>query len=160
MTAEDLIKTLQLAPLPQEGGFFRETHRSPTGVMLPRGHRAFLTVIYYLITPKSFSRLHSVVQEESFHFYMGDPTEMLQLSPTGELKRIEFGHDFKKGQTVQHIVPPKHMQGMRLLTGGKWALFGCAVAPGFDYADFQMADAEEIAAMFPQHMTKLNPLLA
>jgi uncharacterized protein len=159
VTSDDLINQLELKPLPDEGGFFREVHRSPAGIMLPRGHRPFVTSIYYLITPKSFSRLHSVLQEEVFHFYMGDPAEMLQLSPTGELVRIEFGPDFKKGQTVQHVVPPNHFQGTRLIGNGKWALFGCTVAPGFDYSDFTLADPEDIAAKFPKHMTKLNPLL-
>lgn len=159
MTAEEIIKHLKLEPLAQEGGFFRETHRSAAGMMLPRGHRSYFTNILYLVTPKSFSKLHSVVQEETFHFCLGDPAEMLQLSPTGQLERIEFGFDIQKGQTLQHVVPSKHFQGIRLLPGGKWALFGCTVAPGFDYADFELADAADIAAQYPQHITKLNPLL-
>src|ERR1041385_8561277 len=87
MTAEEIIALLKLKPHPKEGGFFAETWRAdeaiPPGVLPPRysGPRAIGTCIYYLLTPTTFSAMHRLQSDEIFHFYLGDPVEMLQLWP-------------------------------------------------------------------------------
>jgi uncharacterized protein len=90
LTADELIRILQLKPLPLEGGWYRETHRSslqlPAQVLGPhyRDARSATTAIYYLLTPDTFSALHRLPADEVFHFYLGDPVEMLQLGPAPE----------------------------------------------------------------------------
>lgn len=156
MTANEIIKHLNLSPLPEEGGFYRETFRDPgiiPGTALPEhgSNRSYSTCIYYLITPEEFSGLHAVKSTETFHFYMGDPVKMLQISPTGEKTEIILGTDLAKGQQPQVIVPPHIWQGTKLIGSGKWALLGCTVAPGFEFSDFMGGSYSQLAEMFPQH---------
>lgn len=155
MNAQQIIERLQLAPLTMEGGYFRETYRSTLSVpggMLPRGYgeeRSVSTAIYYLLTPDTFSVIHRVRSDEVFHFYGGDPVEMLQLSPDGVGRVLTIGSDLASGHQPQVIVPAGVWQGCRLVAGGRWALMGCTVAPGFDYADYTAGKREELAAAYP-----------
>lgn len=155
MTAEEVKQLLRLEPLPGEGGFFRETYRSrwqvsaeylPDGV---HGSRSIGTAIYYLITPEEFSTLHRLPGSEIFHFYAGDPVIMLQLCPDGSSKTITLGNDLLKGQQPQVVVRGHVWQGTRLAPGGKWALMGTSNSPGFDYADYESADREQLIAQYP-----------
>jgi len=112
-TADEVIRLLDLKPLTIEGGFFRETYRSPDLIDLPRysSQRSLATAIYYLITPETFSRMHRVPGEEIFHFYLGDPVEMLQLDPDGTGEIITMGQHLAAGMKLQHIVPGGWWQG-------------------------------------------------
>ncbi len=145
-SAQEIIDALGLEPHPEEGGYFRETHRSveehAAGHLPDRypGSRAYGTAIYYLLTPQTFSHLHRLKSEEIFHFYLGDPCEMLHLFPDGRQKVVTLGQDIINGQCVQQVVPAGVWQGMRLLPGGKFALLGCTVAPGFEYEDYEHAN--------------------
>jgi predicted cupin superfamily sugar epimerase len=159
LTAQQIIDRLELVPLTVEGGYFRETYRSPLrhmGHALPAeygGERHASTAIYYLLTPESFSAIHRVKSDEVFHFYAGDPVEMLQLWPSGEAKIVLIGNDLAAGAGYepQVVVPAGVWQGCRLVPGGHWALMGCTVAPGFDYADFEAATRVELVRDFPEH---------
>jgi predicted cupin superfamily sugar epimerase len=154
-TADELRQLLQLEPLTIEGGFFRETYRSDGHIpqsALPAtytGPRAFSTCIYYLLTPDTFSVIHRLPGEEIFHFYLGDPVEMLQLHPGGRGELITLGSDLRSGMRVQHIVPGNVWQGSRLKDGGRFALMGTTVAPGFDYDDYQAGDRDELSLQYP-----------
>ncbi len=143
MTAEEVIALLKLEPLPGEGGYFRQTYRSqgtiPAEVIpIHQGERVFGTAIYYFITPNSHSALHRIRQDEIFHFYLGDAVVMNQLLPDGSQHKIILGNDLMAGQTLQLVVPGGVWQETRLLPGGKWALLGCTVSPGFEFTDFEM----------------------
>ena len=155
MTAEEVIKLLQLTPLELEGGFFHETHRSRwqvTAEYLPegiRGPRSIGTAIYYLITPETFSTLHRLPGTEVFHFYCGDPVAMLQLHPDGMSRTVTLGSDLANGQQPQVVVRGNVWQGCRLAPGGKWALMGTTMSPGFDYADYESGARDELIAQYP-----------
>jgi uncharacterized protein len=158
LTADDIIHLLDLKPLTIEGGFFRETYRSPEQLACKQGPRSLATAIYYLLTPETFSQMHRVPGEEIFHFYLGDPVEMLQIAPdqTGEL--VILGSDIAAGMRSQHIVPGGFWQGARLRTGGKFALLGTTMSPGFDYADYESGKRDELLRLFPQHSAMLRVL--
>lgn len=162
-----LVRELGLVPLPQEGGLYAETYRS--GRVLPAfsagpgqtGPRACSTAIYYLVTPTRFSSLHRVASTEVFHFYLGDPVWMLQLAPDGSGSTRVIGTDLPAGQRPQVVAPRGVWQGTRLVPGGRFALLGCTVSPGFDFADYEQGEraaltraypawAEEIAALTPE----------
>ncbi len=155
MTADEVIQLMQLKPLSIEGGFFRETYRSRWVVSteyLPdgfRGSRSIGTAIYYLITPETFSALHRLPGTEVFHFYVGDPVLMLQLLPDGSSQTITLGPDLLNGQQPQVVVRGNVWQGSRLAPGGKWALMGTTMSPGFDYADYENANREQLMAQYP-----------
>ena len=140
MEANEVIEKLGLVPLPEEGGFYIETHRDPHS-----------TCIYYLVTPEEFSGLHAVKSAEIFHFYAGDPVEMVQINEEGELSKVILGSDLSKDQSPQVIVPPMIWQGTKLIGDGKWALLGCTVSPAFQFEDFFTATCEELSKKFPEH---------
>jgi hypothetical protein len=149
MTAEEIRALLKLAPHPVEGGWFRRTFTSPRTVNVERGVRAQSSAIYYLLEAGAFSELHRLESDEMFHFYLGDPVEMLQLYPEGGSALFTLGPDLAAGHRVQLLVPAGVWQGMRLIGAGKVALLGCTVTPGFNYADYRNAKCAELTAQWP-----------
>ena len=155
MTADEVKQLLQLEPLRVEGGFFRETYRSRWTVSeeyLPEGmsgSRSVGTAIYFMLTPETFSALHRVPGTEIFHFYAGDPVTMLQLLRDGSSQTLTLGPDLAGGQRPQVVVRGHVWQGSRLAPGGKWALMGTTMSPGFDYADFELGNREQLMTQYP-----------
>ena len=158
MTADDIKTLLSLAPHPVEGGFYRRTYTSPGTVDLPRGVRAQGTAIYYLLEQGTFSELHVLNSDEIFHFYLGDPVEMLQLRPDGSSTVLTLGPDLAAGQHVQVVVPAGVWQGTRLIGNGKVALLGCTVTPGFDFADYRNATYADLARQWPDQSHRIRAL--
>jgi uncharacterized protein len=157
LTADELKALLHLAPHPREGGYFIQTWRADE--IIPReslpsrysGPRPSGTAIYYLLEPGTFSELHRLASDEIFHFYLGDPVEMLQLAPDGSSRTAVLGSNFGAGMTPQLHVPKNVWQGSHLLPGGTFALLGCTVSPGFDYADYEAGSRAELTAQWPEH---------
>jgi predicted cupin superfamily sugar epimerase len=158
MTAEEIKQFLKLEPHPMEGGFYRRTFTSPHGVGMPRGDRPMSTAIYYLLEPGTFSELHALASDEMFHFYLGDPVEMLQLLPDGSSALLTLGQDLAAGQHVQVPVPAGVWQGSRLVGEGKVALLGCTVTPGFDFADYRSASYDELVSKWPGEAERIRAL--
>ncbi len=158
MTAEEIKSLLHLEPHPIEGGSFRRTYTSAGSVELPRGVRAQGTAIYYLLEEGTFSEMHVLESDEIFHFYLGDPVEMLQLLPDGRSAVLTLGQDLEAGQQVQVVVPAGVWQGTRLVDGGKAALLGCTVTPGFDFADYRSGSYGELAANWPAEAERIRKL--
>ena len=158
MTADEIKRLLHLAPHPVEGGWFRRTFTSQGTVTLTRGNRTQGTAIYYLLEAGTFSELHVLESDEIFHFYLGDPVEMLQLHPNGSSAVLILGQDLSAGQHVQLLVPAGVWQGMRLVGEGKVALLGCTVTPGFNYADYRNAKFAELAAKWPAQSERIRAL--
>jgi predicted cupin superfamily sugar epimerase len=156
ITADALIRLLQLQPHPKEGGHFRETYRAaeslPPDALASRygGARSVSTAIYYLLTPTTYSALHRLQSDEVFHFYLGSPVRMLQLFPDGAARTIVLGPDLLAGHQVQVVVPRGVWQGSLLEPGGDFALLGCTVAPGFEYADYEGGRRDALIAQYPQ----------
>jgi predicted cupin superfamily sugar epimerase len=157
LNAEKLKSLLNLVPLSIEGGYYAETYRSAD--MIPQkclhsrysGPRAVGTAIYYLLEPGTLSEIHRVASDEIFHFYLGDPVEMLQLWPDGSAKRVLIGSDIEKGIAPQLVVPHGVWQGARLVAGGMFALLGCTVSPGFDYTDYESGSRQLLSEAYPEH---------
>ena len=162
LTAQEIIDILGLEPMPREGGYYVETCRSDemlgTEVLPARytGPRRLHTAIYYLLTPDTFSTMHRVVSDEVFHFYLGDPVEMLHLFPDGSHAVLILGSDMVSGQRPQVLVPSGVWQGCRLIDGGEFALMGTTVAPGFEFADYEQGDPDQLTHQYP----KCKPLIA
>jgi predicted cupin superfamily sugar epimerase len=135
--ASRLIETLGLRPHP-EGGFYREIFRSSLEVMLDdqRGARNALTTIYYLLPAGHHSRWHQVSSDEIWHFYEGGPLELLELDASGSAPVRHVLGAQSDEQTRVHTVRAGNWQAARPL--GEFALVGCTVGPGFDFADFQL----------------------
>jgi predicted cupin superfamily sugar epimerase len=159
-SAEDLIRLLELEPLPHEGGWFRRTAACRTlsgaGVAgaegdgrLKTGRKAWSS-IYALFTPDGFSALHRLAGDEIWCFHAGDPLESLRLHPDGRGEWVALGLDFAAGQRAQDVVGSEIWQGTRLQAGGRWALVSCVVVPEFLWSDFQLGVAEELMRGYPE----------
>jgi predicted cupin superfamily sugar epimerase len=163
MNPKDLIAALGLRPHP-EGGHFSETYRSAgtiPGSALPAtydGERACSTAIYYLLSAGEVSAMHRITSDEVFHFYCGDPVGMLRILPDGTGEQIVIGPRVERGERPQVVVPGGAWQGLSLMPGGNYALLGCTVAPGFDFADFEIADADALAAEHPEWANRIREL--
>ncbi len=156
MNIEMLKSLLKLVPLPSEGGYYAETYRSPELIKrkcLPSrysGPRNVSTAIYYLLEPNICSAMHRVASDEIFHFYVGDPVEMLQLWPDGSGKLVLIGADIEKGMAPQVVVRQGVWQGSRLVDGGRFALLGCTVSPGFEFADYESGSRHLLSQTYPE----------
>ena len=166
LTPNQLIKIFNLEPLPVEGGLFFQTYLSAETISrqaLPARYpvdKPLGTAIVYLLTadPDSFSALHKLPTDEVYHFYLGDPVELLQLHPDGSSQRIILGQDLLGGQKVQHVVPRDVWQGSHLLAGGQFALLGTTMAPGYTNEDFIGGDPDDLIAAYPDQERLIEQL--
>lgn len=154
-TANEWIERLALERHP-EGGWYRETYRAP--LMLPHaaiagfgGDRSASTAIYFLLTGDEFSALHRLRSDELWHFYAGSALIVHVIEPGGAYREIRLGSNADAGEEFQAVVPAGCWFGSSLAQPESFALVGCTVAPGFDFADFEMARRYELTAQYPQH---------
>lgn len=139
--AIELIKQLGLGELPEEGGFFARTYQAKETVQTERGQRHIGDAIYYLITEEQFSGLHLLQCDEMWHFYAGDPVEML-LFDDKEFNLIELGNSNFAQHRPQQLVRAGQWQGTKLKPGGKWALIGTNAFPAYAQEDFSLGKLE------------------
>jgi uncharacterized protein len=147
-----------------EGGAFREIYRSP--VMVPRpalplsfsGDRSFCTSIYFLLKRNQFSAFHKIKSDEIWHFYYGDALIVYEIDVTGQLLVHKLGNDPDKGESFQCVISAGNWFAARLAPGGDYALVGCTVSPGFDFADFELATQNELLRLFPEHEEMIREL--
>jgi len=147
LTARDLIRIYKLEKHP-EGGFFRENYRA-AGKITGSG-LSFSTAIYFLLPAGERSRLHRIKSDELWHFYLGGPMTVAQISPDGRVEPVVLGQDSAAGQKLQHIVPAGYWFGAYPNEGTDFSLVGCTVAPGFEFSDFELAERAVLLKQFPQ----------
>jgi predicted cupin superfamily sugar epimerase len=116
------------------------------------------TAIYYLLEPETFSEMHRLRSDEVFHFYAGDAVEMLQLKANGLGERVVIGSDLARGQRPQVVVGRGVWQGSRLVGGGRWALLGCTVSPGFEFEDYEAGERAELREKWPEFAEEIAAL--
>jgi predicted cupin superfamily sugar epimerase len=155
MTAAEVKRFLNLTPH-FEGGSYIRTYQSAER-LAPNAFadlryptpRHTGTAIYYFLEPGAFSEMHRLRSDEIFHFYLGDPVEMLQLTSPGIGRVLRIGNNLAAGERPQVVVPRNIWQGTRLIPGGRWALLGCTVSPGFDYEDYDSGGRAALCAAWP-----------
>ncbi|WP_439506342.1 cupin domain-containing protein [Sediminibacterium sp.] len=156
---QQLIQFYQLVPHP-EGGFYKETYRSnetiPANSLPERfnGDRNYATAIYFLLVEYSFSAFHRIQSDECWHFYAGDSVTIHVLHPDRRYELIKLGSNITMGEQYQAVVPAGAWFASK--TNGKYSLVGCTVAPGFDFVDFELAKAAELANQFPTQVTLIK----
>jgi predicted cupin superfamily sugar epimerase len=161
--AQTYIHALHMIPHP-EGGFYKESYRSDLLIDVTKPvdgavvQRNVSTGIYFLLEQGNFSAFHKIQSDEMWHFYAGHALEVLELKDTGELLCTRLGSDVLRGEVFQHVVPAYTWFASRVAGGGVFSLVGCTVAPGFDFADFCLADRGELLARFPQHSQLITEL--
>jgi predicted cupin superfamily sugar epimerase len=156
IAADYWIKKLDLQRHP-EGGYFKETYRSGEVILkraLPprfNGDRVFSTCIYFLLNKKEYSAFHTIRQDEVWHFYEGSSLAIHIIDQNGEYTLVKLGRDFENGESFQAVVPAECWFAAAVDNSQAYALVGCTVAPGFDFADFKMADRNRLVERFPEH---------
>ncbi|WP_405871292.1 cupin domain-containing protein [Streptomyces sp. NBC_00005] len=154
MTPDDLVAHYGLEPIPREGGLFRRTWEGPERADgRPEG-----SAIVALLTGDDYSALHRLPTDEIWHFYLGDPLELLLLAPDGTSGTVVLGPDVLGGQHLQTTVPAGTWMGGRVVAGGAWTFFGCTMAPGFTYEGYEHGDAAELTARYPSQAGRIAEL--
>ena len=136
ITPEEIISILELEPLPEEGGMFRQTFIDANS-----------TAIYFLLAGDDFSALHVLTGPEAYHFYAGAPVDLQLLHPDGTTEVVTLGTDLAAGQRPQYVVKPGIWQGSS--SRGEWSLLGTTMAPTFDWEGFRLGDRAELSATYP-----------
>ncbi|MGW7523625.1 cupin domain-containing protein [Streptomyces sp. NPDC054783] len=154
MTPDDLIAHYSLEPIPREGGLFRRTWAGP---VRPDG-RPEGSAIVALLTADDFCALHRLPADEIWHFYLGDPLGLLLLAPDGSARTAVLGPAPLTGQHLQLTVPAGTWMGARVAPGGAWTFFGCTMAPGFTYADYEHGNAADLTARYPTEAARITEL--
>jgi predicted cupin superfamily sugar epimerase len=151
LTADEIKCVLDLRSLPEEGGYYVETYRVGEATNDDGATRPRATAIYYLLTPDTFSAMHRLPADEIFHWYGGDPVEQLHLFADGTGEVVSIGLDLCADMEPQVLVPTGVWQGARIQAGGThgYALMGTTMAPGFDFADYEGGERDELTAEYP-----------
>ncbi|HAR20356.1 MAG TPA: cupin [Cytophagales bacterium] len=152
---EELINHYNLLPHP-EGGFFRQTYVAAELISMEalperfEGSRSFSTAIYFLLPTGSFSAFHRIKSDELWYFHAGSPLIVHTLSERGH-EQHHLGLDLSKGQQPFLWIPKDTIFGSSILDAEGYALVSCAVAPGFDFRDFELFTAEQLLLKFAAH---------
>ena len=165
MTAAQWIDKLQLQPHP-EGGYYREIYRSEELIAadaLPSrytGSRPFVSLIHFLLKDEQVSKFHRLKSDEIWHFYTGTPVALQLLDNTSGHREVILGADTSEGHTFQTIIRRDTWFGafMKNTDTSAFALLGCAVAPGFTFDDFELAEREHLLSRFPQYSHLIHRL--
>ena len=155
-----LIDSLGLLPHP-EGGHYRETYRSSRVVEVDGQPLAASTAIYFLLGAREFSALHRIRSDEIWHFYDGADLQLVSFDEDGQLLVQRLGSDPRTGAVPQIVVPAGRWFGARLWDrddGDASALVGCTVAPGFEFADFELGVRSDLLQRFPSHADVVTTL--
>jgi predicted cupin superfamily sugar epimerase len=144
-SADDVIRLLQLEPIPEEGGYFKRTGES-AAVSTPRSARRAWSSILALFTPAQFSALHRLASDELWCFHAGDPLTLTTLR-AGEIGHVRLG--WGAGCELQHAIPGGTWQGAWVADGGGWSLVSCVVVPGFQWDDFKLGQRAALENEFP-----------
>jgi predicted cupin superfamily sugar epimerase len=155
--ADDLKRLWDLSVMPTEKVYFTQSYVDPK---VGADGKALCSAIIALVTddPSTFSDMHRLPTDEIWHFYLGDPIELLLLHPDGRDELVVLGHDVLAGQEVQHVVPAGTWMGARLRPGGDYGVYGNTMAPGFVLSDFEGAAAADLIARWPHRADLITAL--
>ena len=162
-SADYWIEKLALTPHP-EGGYYREVYRATESVLkeaLPErfeGPRSFSTSIFFILKSGQVSRLHRLKSDEIWHFYEGCPLIIHRIHPDGGYSEIKLGRDADAGQVFQAVVPAGTWFGATVSAAEGYALVGCTVGPGFDFADFELGRRDALLSRFPRLADQIKKL--
>lgn len=163
LTVQQLVSQYHMQPHP-EGGYYKETYRSAGFIphtALPAtftGNRSFATAIYFLLEQGNFSAFHKIKSDECWHFYAGQTLEVFVIMPNGTLEVVQLGSNITHNETFQYTVPANCWFASRPAIGTTFSFVGCTVAPGFDFADFELAKADASVENHPQHEALIRSL--
>lgn len=152
-TLKEILEHFSLTSHP-EGGSYLESYRSSVIV----DDRNLSTAIFFLLKRDEFSSFHRIKSDEMWHFYLGDPLEIIEIFPNGNLVTTILGSNLQEHK-LQYVVSAGNWFGSRPLKNSHFSFVGCTVAPGFDFRDFELAEREKLTQEFPQHRHVIEALI-
>lgn len=158
-----IIEHYGMLPHP-EGGYYKETYRAaetiPQAALPARFNagRAFSTAIYFLLQQGNFSAFHRIKSDECWHFYAGETLLVYVIDDKGILQVTKLGSNVAEGETFQYVVPAGCWFASAPAQGSSYCFVGCTVSPGFDFADFELAERNNLVAQYPQHANIITAL--
>ncbi len=160
LSSEQIIKHFNMTSHP-EGGAFVETYKSPLAVYANgfKAERSSSTGIFFLIDGNDFSAFHRIQSDEMWHFYLGGPLVIVEITPSGELIETVVGNDILNDEKLQYVVKAGHWFASYPKDHSKCSLVGCTVAPGFEFEDFELGTSKDMIQLYPTHeelITKLT----
>jgi len=167
LSAKDIKEQLKMEPNLQEGGFLSGAYTAPLNVPdkvlkgfpeTKQGRHSICSAIYYLLEAPGCSVLHRVTGDMLYHFYAGDPVQMLLLHQDGKSEVRVFGNNVLQGQQPIAVIPGNTWLGSRLMPSGSWALMGVTMAPGFDPVDYTIGDRAKLKKEFPEQADLIEKL--
>lgn len=166
LSAKEIKERLQMEPNLQEGGFLAEAYTSSLilsdkvlkSFASPTQGRSICGAIYYLLESPGCSVLHRVTGDMIYHFYNGDPVQMLLLHPDLTSEVIIFGNKLLQAQKPMKVIPGNTWLGSRLMPGGSWALMGVTMAPGFNSVDYSIGKRTDLMKDFPEQAALIEKL--
>ncbi|CAN5374025.1 cupin domain-containing protein [soil metagenome] len=147
-----------------EGGYYKEVYRSDdlinvSGVAHHQNYlRSVCTSIYFLLPGNTFSGFHRIKSDEVWHFYEGDSITIYVLNPNGKLLELKLGKRLEEGELLQQIVPAGSWFASKCSVPDSYSLCGCTVAPGFDFQDFELANADKLSLAYPENKEIISRL--
>jgi predicted cupin superfamily sugar epimerase len=166
LSAQVVKDWFELQPNVQEGGFLTSVYTSTItvpnnllkGFPHAKANRAICGAIYYFLEAPGFSAMHRVTGDMLYHFYAGDPVQMLLLYEDGNSEVAIFGNNLALGRSPMKVIPGGTWLGSRLTPGGSWALMGVSMAPGFDPVDYAIGDRKQLIDQFPKQEQLITQL--
>jgi predicted cupin superfamily sugar epimerase len=152
-----LIAHYRLTALPSEGTLFTSTYRSADS-LADGGPVGTAMIGLYCDEPLSQSSFHRLPVDEVWHFYAGDPLRLVLLHPDGSSSEVIMGGDPLSGHVVQYVVPAGSWQGGHIAAGGRYALFGCTMAPGFTGRMYEGGATHALLAAYPDRASDISRL--
>lgn len=167
--AEYIIGKLGLKMHVFEGGYFKESYRSPDVISYSGIHnkihkneiskeaffldkmRPASTLIYYLLVGNQYSAIHKVKSDEIWHFYLGSSVTIHIINEDLISPKIQLGNNLENGENIHYVVTKDTWFCAELTNKSSFALMGCTVSPGFDFEDFELGDKDELILQYPQH---------
>lgn len=142
------IQKLKLTQHP-EGGYYRETYRSQEKVRTKVGIRSSATSIYFLLEGENISHFHQLTSDELWYYHHGSSTIIHMIDQDGNYNTEKLGRDHDTA--LQILIPAGVIFAAEVEDKKSYALMGCVVSPGFDFADFKLYAKNELLALHPEH---------
>jgi predicted cupin superfamily sugar epimerase len=162
-SASEIINKLELEKHP-EGGFYKETYRGEMNLSREaidtkyNSDRNVCTAIYFLLTSENFSAFHRINQDEIWYFHTGSAIHLHVISERGDYKSYRVGNDIMNDEQLQVVVRGGDWFAAEVINSDSYSLISCSVAPGFDFADFELANRDKLINQFPQHEALIRSL--
>lgn len=148
--SDEVIEKLALEKRPMGGGYYRETYRSEKNIMMDQGERPLSIAIYFYLDSDDFVAWHRLQADELWHFYSGTSITLHMINKEGVLSHARLGNPLNSDDEMPQVIVPAHTWfAAEVSCDNTYALVGCTMTPGLDFADIELGDRSVLAEQYP-----------